>query len=407
MFRAPGPGTTAAYPVPGVPPEPGRPGSPDGSVDGPGGSGGYRQAAGSGRRARGRGSPRHGRVPDPRATRRRGSPRDGRFPVRTGRVAAVPTARRTDRRQRRVRRGGRPATGRAAAGPTGPRMTGGTGGYRPPGYGGAPGYAAAPGFGQQGPGQPPYGPPGYGPQGGCGQQPPGYGPAYGQQGPPGHGPQAYGPAYGPPRLPHRPQAGDHPAAPAELRRLLLGRVQLHPREPGVHAGARARCRRSSSQLVQFGRRPRWASPASRPRSSEAAVGYVGRSLGASGLLVILGLVLGAVLTAVLFTVLRGALIGRRTSLGEAWRAALPKIAGAHRGHGARRPAARGDRDRRVRPCDRPRGRHRPGAGALVGIVIAVAALGLPDLPVRDPDRLATPAYVMEDIGVFAGAHPLA
>ena len=81
------------------------------------------------------------------------------------------------------------------------------------------------------------------------------------------------------------------------------------------------------QLVQFGAQAVLGVTGQPPRSSEAAVGYVGRSFGASGILVILGLVLGAILTAILFTVLRGALIGRRTDLGSAWKAALPKIPG--------------------------------------------------------------------------------
>ena len=59
------------------------------------------------------------------------------------------------------------------------------------------------------------------------------------------------------RLPHRPSPGDHPAAPAELRRLLRRRVHLHPGQSGGHAGACAG-RRRRPQLVQFGGRPCWA-----------------------------------------------------------------------------------------------------------------------------------------------------
>ena len=154
------------------------------------------------------------------------------------------------------------------------------------------------------------------------------------------------------------------------------------------------------QLVQFGAQAALGVTGEPPRSSEAAVGYVGRSLGASGLVVILGLVLGAVLTAVLFTVLRGALIGRRTSLGEAWRAALPKIAGligvtvlvglllgviAIVGFGLAIGLGVGI------------GR---APGALVGIVIGVAVLVFL-IYLSVILSLATPAYVMEDIGVFA------
>ena len=131
----------------------------------------------------------------------------------------------------------------------------------------------------------------------------------------------------PARIPHGPAPRDHPAAPARLRRLLQRRFRLHPRQPGVHAGARVRggrcrCRSSSSAC-----RPCWVSPASRRVRRRPSAPTSARSFSASGIVVILGLVLGAILTAILFTVLRGAVIGRRTDLGSAWKAALPKVPG--------------------------------------------------------------------------------
>lgn len=301
---------------------------------------------------------------------------------------------------------------RAADGP------GGSGGYRPPGYGpptgseygpaGAPGYAAASGYGPQAPGRPgpPYGPPGYGAQGpgpgGYGQPgygPPRYGPAYAQQGAPGYGPQAYGPAYGPPGFDTAPRPGIIPLRPLGFGDFLGGAfayIRANPMSTLLPALFVA----IVLQLVQFGGQAWLGVTGNPPTSPEAALGYVGRSLGVSGLVVILGLVLGAVLTAILYTVLRGAAIGRRTDLAAAWRAARPKVPGvigvtvlvglllmvvAIVGFGL--AIGLGVGIGRV-------------PGALVGIVIGLAVVVfLVYLTVLL--SLATPAYVMEDIGVLA------
>ena len=154
------------------------------------------------------------------------------------------------------------------------------------------------------------------------------------------------------------------------------------------------------QLVQFGAQAALGVTGSAPRSTAAALGYVGRSLGATGIVAILWLVLGAVLTAILFTVLREAVIGRRTGLGAAWRAALPKVPGligvtvlvgllltviAVVGFGLAVGLGVGI------------GRA-PGAivGVLIGLAVLVLLIYLSVLL-----SLAAPAYVMEGIGVFA------
>ena len=309
--------------------------------------------------------------------------------------------------------GGPPADGpggsgayRAADGP------GGTGGYRTAGYGpaGAPGYAAAPGYGPPGsgqpgqPGQPPYGPPGYGQQGqgpqGYGQQPPGYGPAYAQQGPPGYGPQAYGPSYGPPGFHTAPKPGIVPLRPLSFGNFFGGAIAYIRANPAATL-LPALVMAVVVQVAQFGAQAALGvTGANPPRSTEAALGYIGRSLGATGVVVILWLVLGAVLTGILYTVLREAVIGRRTGLGAAWRAAMPRVPGligvtvlvgllltviAVVGFGL--AVGLGVGIGRV-------------PGALVGIVIGLAVLVfLIYLSVLL--SFAAPAYVMEGIGVFA------
>ncbi len=289
---------------------------------------------------------------------------------------------------------------------------GGTGGYRPAGYGppgtpdhgpaGAPGYTAAPGYGP-GAQVPSYGPAGYGAQGpggqGYGQPPPGYGPAYAQQGSPGYGPQAYGPGYGPPGFHTAPRPGIIPLRPLGFGDFFGGAVAYIRANP-VSTLVPALVVAVVLQLVQFGGQAVLGVTGNPPTSSRAALGYVARSLGASGIIVILGLVLGAVLTAMLFAVLRGALIGRRTDLGSAWRAALPKVLGligvtvligvlltviAVVGLGL--AIGIGVGIGRV-------------PGALVGIVIGLAVIVLL-IYLSVLLSFATPAYVMEDIGVLA------
>ena len=154
------------------------------------------------------------------------------------------------------------------------------------------------------------------------------------------------------------------------------------------------------QVVQFGLQAVLGVTGQPPRSSAAIGAYLGRSFSASGIVVILGLVLGAILTAILFTVLRGAVIGRRTDLGSAWKAALPKVPGligvsvllglffaivAVVGFGLAIGLGVGIGGV-------------PGAivGALIGIAVLVLLVYVGVLL-----SLATAAYVMEDIGVIA------
>jgi hypothetical protein len=115
---------------------------------------------------------------------------------------------------------------------------------------------------------------------------------------------------------------------------------------------------------------------------------------------VLGLVLGAVLTGVLLTVLRGAVIGRRTDLGAAWQAARPRVPGLIGvavltsliiivvgvvGLGLAFGLGFGIGG---------------GGGAAVGVLLGLATIvGL--IYVSVLLALATPAYVMEGIGVAA------
>ena len=364
-----GPGSSGAY----------RPGS----ADGPGGSGAYGAAAAGAPADGPGGSGAYGAAAA-------GAPADGPGGSGAYRPADGPAD----------GPGGSGAY-RAADGP------GGSGAYRPAGYGpaGAPGYAAASGYGPPGsgqPGQPPYGPPGYAQQGppqGYGQQPPGYGPAYAQQGPPGYGPQAYGPGYGPPGFHTAPRPGVIPLRPLSFGDYFTGAfgyIRANPVATLVPALIMA----VVVQVVQFGAQAALGVTGSAPSSTAAALGYVGRSLGATGIVAILWLVLGAVLTAILYTVLREAVIGRRTSLGAAWRAALPKVPGligvtvvigllltviAVVGFGLAVGLGVGI------------GRA-PGAivGVLIGLAVLVLLIYLSVLL-----SLAAPAYVMEGIGVFA------
>jgi len=154
------------------------------------------------------------------------------------------------------------------------------------------------------------------------------------------------------------------------------------------------------QLVQFGAQAALGVTGQPPRSSAAIGAYLGRSFSASAIVLVIGLILGAILTGILFTVLRGALIGRRTDLGTAWKAAMPKVPGligvsvllglfiavvAVVGFGLAVGLGVGIGG---------------GVGAVVGILLGIAALVLL-VYVGVLLSLATAAYVLEDIGVVA------
>ncbi len=154
------------------------------------------------------------------------------------------------------------------------------------------------------------------------------------------------------------------------------------------------------QLVQFGAQAVFGVTGQPPRSSAAVGAYLARSFSASGIVLILGLILGAILTGILFTVLHGALLGRRTDIGSAWKAALPKVPGligvsillglffavvAVVGFGLAIGLGVGIGG---------------GVGAVIGILLGIAALVLL-VYVGVLLSLATAAYVMEDIGVIA------
>ena len=313
-----------------------RPGSAEGT-GGAAGPGGYGPAAGSPDGPGGSGA--YGR-PQPRSAeaawglRDGGGPGHGAYGSADGPGGSGAT--------------GRPRTGPAAAARTGAPADGpgGTGAYRAadgPGGSGAYRPRVRPGRsprlrrgarvrpGGVGPARPaavraarlrPAGPaPGYG------QQPPGYGPAYAQQGPRGYGPQAYGPGYGPPGFHTAPRPGIIPLRPLGFGDFFGGAFGYIRANPVVHTGARAgRGRRRAGRAVRgAGRAGRHRQSAELDRRPPA-LRRDARSA-RPGSWSLLGLVLGAVLTAILFTVLRGAVIGRRTDLGAAWRAALPKVPG--------------------------------------------------------------------------------
>ncbi len=152
-----------------------------------------------------------------------------------------------------------------------------------------------------------------------------------------------------------------------------------------------------TQLLQLGAQAvMGVSPAS--TSVPSIPGGVGRPLLASGIVVVVDVILGAALGAVLIMVLRGAMIGRRTDLATAWRAARPRVAGLVGvavvtflivlvvtvvGFGLAVGLGVGIGG---------------GAGAAVGVLIGIAAVVVL-IYVSVLLSLATPAYVMEDIGV--------
>jgi hypothetical protein len=137
-----------------------------------------------------------------------------------------------------------------------------------------------------------------------------------------------------------------------------------------------------------------------PTAVDALPSYLGRTFAVSGIVVLVGLVLGGVLTGMLLTVLRGALIGRRSDLGTAWRQAWPKVPGligvavltglivmvvAIVGLGLAVGLGVGIGG---------------GAGVAIGLLLGIAAIVVL-IYLSVLLCLAAPAYVMEDIGVVA------
>ncbi len=310
--------------------------------------------------------------------------------------------------------------------PPGHGTQGGQGYGPPPGYGpqGAQGYAPPGGPGYAPPGGPGYaspGGPGYPPPGGAGYASPdgpGYaspgGPGYPPLGgpgnaPPGYPPQAavdYGPpqgfgpppGYGPPGFDTAPRPGIIPLRPLGFGDFFsgaFGYIRANPASTLLPALVVA----AITQLVQLVVQAAFGVSGT-PTTLNGTAGYALTSFAASAIDLVVGLVLGAALTGVLITVLRGAVIGRRTDLGAAWRAVRPRVAGLIGvallsfvivvvflmvGFGLAVGLGFGIGG---------------GGGAAVGVLLGLATfVFLIYLSVLL--SLAAPAYVMEDIGVLA------
>lgn len=186
----------------------------------------------------------------------------------------------------------------------------------PPGYGPPPGYGSPPGHG--GPPAPGYGPqPGYGGYGGQ--------PAYGAQ--PGYGLQPGYPAPGYGAAPGQPPGGIVPLAPLGIGQILggaFGYIRANPVSTLVAAALIFVVAAVVQGLAQV--LPALAVGGS-IRSAGSAVGAVGVSLLASLAGAVVSLLASALVTGVLLVVLRRALLGRRTSPGEAWRGATRRVWG--------------------------------------------------------------------------------
>lgn len=289
--------------------------------------------------------------------------------------------------------GGQPAHGPGSGHPPG-RDT-------PPGAGPPPGAAPPPGYGPPGYGPPGFGPPGFGPAG--------YGPLPGDGPPPAHGST---PPYGPPPGGYGPQPG--PGAPSGFHTAPRpGIIPLRPLGLGeLYGGAFAYLRQNPGatllpsflvalalQIVQLVLQVRLGI-GSAPTSLGEIRRYLTRTFVVSGVSGLLSLLLVAVLSAVLVTVLRGALIGRRTSLGQAWRAGARRVPGllgvallvavvvvvlGGVGYGLAFLLGAGLRG---------------AVGVLLGVVVGLAVTALL-IYVALLLTLAVPAYAMEDIGVVS------
>ncbi|MDD7925670.1 glycerophosphoryl diester phosphodiesterase membrane domain-containing protein [Actinomycetospora chibensis] len=216
----------------------------------------------------------------------------------------------------------------------------GTSGYGAPGYG-APGYGASgnQGYGNQGYGGQVPGGPGFGGQGGQGYggQAPGYGgqaPGYGGQAPgspgPGYGPAGFGGGPGPgPGFGQAPKPGIVPLRPLGLGEVLdgaLGYIRAHPR---VVLGASAIVA-VISQIVQVVLQLVVTSSAEGLGGSPDLAQVTGLVAGAgvTGFVgAIITLVATAVLTGVLMVVISRSVLGAPVDAGEVWRAARPRVPG--------------------------------------------------------------------------------
>jgi hypothetical protein len=200
----------------------------------------------------------------------------------------------------------------------------GSQGYGNQGYGGqAPG---GPGYGGQAPGGPGYGGQGYGGQGYGGQGPggPGYGSPAGPAGFGGGPGPGFGPGFG-----QAPKPGIVPLRPLGLGEVLdgaLGYIRAHPR---VVLGASAIVA-VISQIVQVVLQLVVTSSAEGLGGSPDLAQVTGLVAGAgvTGFVgAIITLVATAVLTGVLMVVISRSVLGAPVDPGEVWRAARPRVPG--------------------------------------------------------------------------------
>ncbi|WP_328307365.1 glycerophosphoryl diester phosphodiesterase membrane domain-containing protein [Actinomycetospora sp. NBC_00405] len=229
-----------------------------------------------------------------------------------------------------------PAEGASGQGPSGYGA-----GAQPPGHGasgnqgyGNQGYGGQ-GYGGQAPGGPGYGGQGYGGQGYGGQAPggPGPGPGYGGPGGPA-GPAGFGGGPGPgpgfgPGFGQAPKPGIVPLRPLGLGEVLdgaLGYIRAHPR---VVLGASAVVA-VISQIVQVVLQLVVTSSAEGLGGSPDLAQVTGLVAGAgvTGFVgAIITLVATAVLTGVLMVVISRSVLGAPVDPGEVWRAARPRVPG--------------------------------------------------------------------------------
>jgi hypothetical protein len=218
---------------------------------------------------------------------------------------------------------GQPPGGEDPAGPDGQ-----PGGYPPPGYGqpgnqppyGQPGYGQ-PGYGQPGYGQPGYGQPGGYPPPGYGQQ--GYPPPYGQ---PGYPP----PGYGQPGWSAAPAPGGIPLRPLSLGDIFNGAVTSARRNPAATFGLAAIVMTVSgiASAVFSAMDHSWLGRTQTTFQSGQQLsqqqldnffGSAGAVAVAAVAFAVLSFVLTSALTGMLSAVVGAGILGRKISLGDAWR----------------------------------------------------------------------------------------
>lgn len=184
---------------------------------------------------------------------------------------------------------------------------------------GTPGsYGPAPGDGPQpGAGGPPNSPPGDGAQPGGYRGQPAYSAPQGYGQPPGFPPSGYG----------TPPDGIVPLAPLGVGQILggaFGYIRANPVSTLVASALIVVVAAVVQGLAQV--LPVLVVGGS-GRSAGSLLGAAGVSLLASVVSVVVSLLASALVTGVLLVVLRRALLGRRTSLGEAWRGATRRVWG--------------------------------------------------------------------------------